>query len=252
MPLSGPTNSCPNAATTSPRRRVPTPGSTTATWIVPSGHTATIACTASAPSITSWAATSWLMSMKRTAGFSPRMTAFISATYGSRIPKSVVSVMTAVTSTIAVDDEVRDQRERLALVGGRKRLQLLFGGLRVFGGPDPRVLHPVVGDHEPANFFQLAGFQCAVTEQRADFLSLGGGRALEHRDQREGSLTLSEVAADRFAETILVGAEVERVVGDLKGDAEGQPVTGQGFDHRRRDTTQERADPAARRDERSR
>src|SRR6266849_2313193 len=181
MPLSGPTKNCPHAATSRPRRRVPTPGSTTATWIVPWGHTATIACTSRPPSITSWAATSWLTSIKRTVGFRPRMTAFISATYGSRAPKSVVSVMTAATSTIAVDDEVRDQRQRLALVRWPKRPELLLGGLRVSGGAGPRVSDAVVDDHEPADLFQLVLSQRAAAEQRAHGLGLGRGRPLEHR-----------------------------------------------------------------------
>ena len=86
-------------------------------------------------------------------------------------------------------------------------------------------------------------------EQRAHALHLGGGRPLEHRDERERALALAQVGADRLAEPILVGHEVEGVVRDLEGDADGEPVVGEGLDRLRVDAAQQSSDPAARRHE---
>src|SRR5438132_676371 len=115
-----------SAATAIPRRAVPTPGSITATWTVPRGKNGAAASSASAPSTTSWRATSWVTSTSCTvapaARAIPRIAPFISATYGSRTPKSVVSVMMMSNpsgrrpSAVPIHDEVRHERERLALL----------------------------------------------------------------------------------------------------------------------------------------
>ena len=124
-----------------PRRAVPTPGSTTARWTVPAGKNGAAASSASAPSVMSWRSTSWVTSTScrdwRAAWAMPSMTPFISATYASRSPKSVVSVTIPATrvggasrrSPIAIHDEVRDQRQRLALLGRRERLEIGLGRL---------------------------------------------------------------------------------------------------------------------------
>src|ERR1700752_1850808 len=102
--------------------------------------------------------------------------------------------MTPATSTIAIDDEVRDQRERLALVGGRERFEVLLGRLRILRGPGARVLDTVVGDHQAPDLFQLARLQGTTPEERADLVGLGRGRALEHRDERKRALAFPQVA----------------------------------------------------------
>ena len=59
--------------------------------------------------------------------------------------------------------------------------------------------------------------------------SAGVARA-EHRDEGQRPLPLAEVGADRLAEAILIGDEVERVVRDLERDADVQPVLREGVD----------------------
>ncbi len=87
-------------------------------------------------------------------------------------------------------------------------------------------------------------------EQALHALGLRGGRAGQHRDEGQGPLALAQVGADRFAEPILVGDEVEGVVRDLERDTDVQTVLREGVDLPGRNPTQERADAAARRHER--
>src|SRR5439155_1425868 len=96
---------------------------------------------AGAPSTTSWRATSWVTSTSCTARPAvrtiSRIAPFISATYGSRTPKSVVSVTMASNpsdrrpSAVPIHDEVRHERERLALLRRREDLEVGLRGPRV-------------------------------------------------------------------------------------------------------------------------
>src|ERR1051325_11195944 len=70
-------------------RSVPTPGSTTQTKIVPAGQYATIVLRNPAASTTSYGAMSCARSYSG-AGVRAAITPFIAATYGSRVPKSVM------------------------------------------------------------------------------------------------------------------------------------------------------------------
>src|SRR3990170_8819817 len=89
-PLSGPTKIAPSHTTAIPRRSVPTPGSTTPTWIA-NGKCGAAWNSANAPSTTFPGATSWRTSTICASRLMPRMTPFIAATY-SDAPKSVVRV----------------------------------------------------------------------------------------------------------------------------------------------------------------
>src|SRR2546427_1693314 len=244
-------NTCSRAAIARPRRAVPTPGSTTATWIVAAGKHGAAASSASAPPSTSWGAISWVMSTMWTSRAMERIAAFISATYVSRVPKSVVSVMTA-TSPIAVDDEVRDQGERVPLLRRRERFEVGLRRPRVLVGPGQRVLDTLVVHHEPANLLDLLGVEAGALEEALDARRLGRRRPLEHGDERQRPLPLAEVGADRLAQPVLIGHEVERVVRDLESDADVEAVPREGVELRGRKPAQERADPTARGDERGR
>src|SRR5439155_67716 len=218
-PLAGPTKTWSRAVTAIPRRAVPTPGSITATCTVPRGKNGAAASSASAPSPTSWRATSWVTSTSCTARPAvraiPRIAPFISATYGSRTPKSVVSVTMASNpsdrrpSAVTIHDEVRHERERLALLRRREDLEVGLRGLRVGVGPRARVLDALVLDDQPADLLEHRRDQARTPEERADALRLGRLEPPERRDQRERPLSLAQVRADRLAETVLVRDEVE-------------------------------------------
>src|SRR5438552_5551857 len=252
-PLSGPTNTWPAAARTSPRRSVPTPGSTTARCTVPAGKNGAAASSARAPSVTSCAATSWLTSTSRASRAIPRITPFMAATYGSRVPKSVVSVTMGATSPIgspvAVDHEVGDEGEQLALLRGRKHLQVALGVARVAVGAFQRVLDPVVREDEAPDLLDLRGLQRPTAQEQAHAVGLRLAHALEHGDERQRALALAEVGGDGLAEASLVGQEIPRVVGHLEGDADVEAVAGEGVELRSLDAAEQRADAAARRHE---
>src|SRR3989449_7121780 len=188
----------------------------------------------------------------------PRIAPFISATYGSRTPKSVVSVTMASNpsdrrpSAVPIHDEVRHERERLALLRRREDLEVGLRGPRVGVGPRARVLDALVLDDQPADLLELRRDQGRTPEERADALRLRRYQPPEHRDQRECPLSLAQVRADRLAETVLVRDEVERVVRDLERDPDVEPVTGERLDLVGRETAEQRADPAARGHERGR
>src|SRR3989442_1679713 len=91
----------------------------------------------------------------------PRIAPFISATYGSRTPKSVVSVTMASNpsdrrpSAVPIHDEVRHERERLALLRRREDLEVGLRGPRVGVGPRAPVLDALVVDDQPADLLEL-------------------------------------------------------------------------------------------------
>src|SRR5919106_5613706 len=171
---------------------------------------------------------SWVTSMSWSdwpdAWAMPSMTPFISATYASRRPKSVVSVTIPATrvrgrrcSPVAIHDEVSHQGQRLALFGRCEGIEVGLGGLGERLGASPRVIDPVVLEHEPPDVLDLLGFQGTAPQQRPDPLGLGCRHPLQRGDEGQGALALAEVGADGLAEPRLIGGEVERVVGDLEG-----------------------------------
>ncbi len=92
-PLSGPTNRCPPASTSSARRSVPTPGSTTAKCTVPCGNHFQLWPSRNRAALSPKAGPSWLISTTFDLGAIPAMTPFMTPTKWSRVPKSVNRVM---------------------------------------------------------------------------------------------------------------------------------------------------------------
>src|SRR5216110_48894 len=231
-----------------PRRAVPTPGSITARCTVPRGKNGAAASSASAPSTTSWRATSWVTSTSCTARPAvraiPRIAPFISATHGSRTPKSVVSVTMASNpsdrrpSAVPVHDEIRHERERLALLRRWKPLEVGLRGLRVGVCARARVLDTLVLDDQPADLLDLRRDQARTPEERADTLGLRQREPLEHHDQRKRPLALAQVRADGLPEAVLVRHEVERVVRDLERDSDVEAVAGERLDLAGRETAE--------------
>src|SRR5262245_51245521 len=157
--------------------------------------------------------------------------------------------MTA-TSTIAIDDEVGDQRQRVALVRGWKHSEIALRGLRVVVRPGQRVLGATVVDNAPPDLVDLLGIEGWALEETLDARRLGRRRLGQHGYERQRPLSFPQIGSDRLAEAVLVGDEVERVVGDLEGDADVEPVPGERLDLVGRKLPQHAADGAARRDER--
>src|SRR6476661_932818 len=77
------------------RRLLPTPGSTTATWIEPGGNHVAVSANTTAPARMSRAGTACERSTIVARGLIERITPFIAPTYRLPGPKSVVSVMIA-------------------------------------------------------------------------------------------------------------------------------------------------------------
>src|SRR5207244_10853816 len=119
-------------------------------------------------------------------------------------------------------------------------------GVRAIEG----VLGPGVLEDEPPDLLDRRRREGPVLEGGTHARPLVGIRAIEHRDEREGALALAQVGADRLAESVLIGDEVERVVGDLEGDANVEAVPRQGLELLPREPAQQPTDAAAGRDER--
>ncbi len=79
-PLSGPTNTCPPALSTTPARSVPTPGSTTTRCTVPVGKYGVASHRIRAASATFCAGTSCVMSHSDAAGLTVKIEPFIAPT----------------------------------------------------------------------------------------------------------------------------------------------------------------------------
>src|SRR4026208_875595 len=164
-PWSGPTSYRPSARTARARLAVPTPGSTTARCTVPGGKNGTADSRASAPATMSWGGRSWVRSTSRAEGQIERITPFMIPTKGSRSPKSVVSVTRGAPRkpdsglAVPVDDEIRDQHQRLLVLGIRERAERGLGALRVLVSAVERVLDPRVLDHQPPELLDPAGLE---------------------------------------------------------------------------------------------
>ena len=93
MPLSGPTKLCPRAATTRARRPVPTPGSTTARWTLPSGKSGAAASSRNAARAMCPGGTSCVRSTTCASGQTWYSAPCTTPTNQSCRPKSEVKVM---------------------------------------------------------------------------------------------------------------------------------------------------------------
>src|SRR5512132_784698 len=121
------------------------------------------------------------MSTSTTSRVTVRMAAFISATYESRCPKSVVRVMiarplcaTAATSAVAIHHEVGDEGERLALLRGRELLQIRLRREGVAEGARPGVFHPVVLEDQAPDLVDVGVARSATAQQAPHALGLRG------------------------------------------------------------------------------
>ena len=94
--VSGPTKKPSGVWTAMALRALPTPGSTTATWMVPRGKKRHAAARAKAAPRMSPAGISWVRSTRVAWGLRRRMTPFMVPANQSRVPKSVVRVITAI------------------------------------------------------------------------------------------------------------------------------------------------------------
>src|SRR5690606_4800903 len=72
-----------------------------------------------------------------------------------------------------------------------------------------------------------------VGGQRLPQLLLHLGLALENPDHRQGQRPLAQVLEQRLAEDLRIGVEVERVVGELEGDAHVPAIATEGLGHLR-------------------
>src|SRR5258705_3558215 len=161
---------------------------------------------------------SWLMSTRRASGQIPRMTPFMMPTQGSRVPKSVVRVMTGAGMTpfrtlgVALHHVVGDEEERLLVGAVGESIERLLGAPRIVLGAPQRVFDPPVALDEEADLLDLARLRSVALEHGVDAIRLGRRGALEGRDEGNGALALLEVGAHRRAEPALVGYPVERNV----------------------------------------
>src|SRR5262249_37595734 len=116
----------------------------------------------------------------------PTITPFTMPTKGSRRPKSVVSVMSgraAMTarpwerdrrpSTVAIDDEVGDQRQCLLVFRILERAERVLRPLRIAVGALKRVFDALVLRHEPTDLLDVLRLLRAVLQQQLDTLLLG-------------------------------------------------------------------------------
>src|SRR4030095_2780602 len=225
--------------------------------MVPGGKKPTAPSRASWPPRMSWGPISWVRSTRRASGQMPRMTPFMTPTNGSRTPKSVVSVMrrpgmAGERLAVPVHHEVRDEDQGLLVVGVGEELAVILGGLRVGMGALERVLHTLVADDQPADLLDVGRLRPRALEHGLDALALGGLRPGEHGDQGQRALALPQIGPDGLAQARLVGHEVERVIADLKRDADVEAVAGERFEPRGIGAAQHAPDAAAGRDERRR
>src|SRR3989338_7617278 len=102
-------------------RLVPTPGSTTATKIVPGGNQGAVAARMKAPATAYWGGTSWVISTSCAPGQRDTRTAFNVAAYPSRVPKSVRRAITGgrIVSSAAPGQKNSPRGRNIPAGGGR-------------------------------------------------------------------------------------------------------------------------------------
>src|SRR5713101_6246235 len=157
--------------------------------------------------------------------------------------------MTA-TSTIAINDEVRDQRQRVQLLRRRERREVGLRSPGVLLRPRKRVLDARVVHDAPPDLVDLVRVEGGALEEARDPRRLDRRHPLEHGDERQRPLPLPEVGTDRLAKAVLIRDEVERVVRDLEGDTDVQAVPREGGEVGGGEPAEQPADAAARGDER--
>src|SRR5262252_3406495 len=87
------------------------------------------------------------------------------------------------------------------------------------GTPD-RVLDRPVLDHQPDGAIEISVGRFAALERAPPEFALGIAAAAEREHDRQGNLALAKIVADVLAEPRRHAAIIERIVDELKGDAE--------------------------------
>src|SRR5262249_1178577 len=91
-------------------------------------------------------------------------------------------------------------------------------------GPPDRVLDRPVLDHQPDGVTEIGVGRLAALERAPPEFALGIAAAAEREHDRQCNLTFAKIIADILAEPRRHAAIVERIVDELKGDAEIHPV----------------------------
>src|SRR6266850_3116803 len=103
--------------------------------------------------------------------------------------------MTA-TSTVAIDHEVGDQRQRVALLRGRKDGEIGLRGLRILVRPGQRVLGAAVVHDAPPDLVDLLGVEGGALEEALDARRVGRRRPGQHGDERQRPLPFPQVGPE--------------------------------------------------------
>src|SRR3990170_1680380 len=150
---------------------------------------------------------------------------------------------------VAIHHVVGDEEQRVLVLAVGEGGESLLGAPCVVSRARLRVLDAAVALDQHADLLELARAGGVPLEHGLYPAALGRAGALERRDERQRPLALLQIGAHGLAQAHLVGDEVERVVADLEGDADVEPVAGERFDPVLGCLRQERADAAAGRDE---
>ena len=130
---------------------------------------------------------------------------------------------------VAGEDEVGQRGKRVALGRRREPLDRILRRFRVTHRPAVGVVDRTVRAKQPAQLgprriVDLARIDCGTDDcvgaAPLPFL-------LDQADSRERQLPVAQVTADRLAERLPVGREVEQVIDELERDAEIEAVVAQ-------------------------
>src|SRR5437016_8757165 len=120
----------------------------------------------------------------------------------------------------AGDAELDGLLERRLHDGVGEQRQRVLGDRAVMARPLDRVLERAVLGHQAEGDFEVLLRRVALLERASPERALALGAAPEREHHRQGDLALAEIVADVLAELGRLAAVVERVVDELKGDAQ--------------------------------
>ena len=127
----------------------------------------------------------------------------------------------------AGDDELGEPEESSLEVVVGEILELGYG---MIGEADRFLIGGIdgfVAGEDGENVLMGDAVEGALLKDGLDFCALLGGAALKGVDDGERGLAFAKVAGDGLAEDNLGGGEVENVIGDLEGHADGSSVLAQ-------------------------
>lgn len=130
---------------------------------------------------------------------------------------------------IAVDAELDELGERLAVVAFGKDRQRVGGDGAVVAGPQNRVVQRVVLLHQLDRMCKVAVAALAILQGALPEGALFRRAAPEGQHDGQGDLALAEIVADILAECRHPAAIIQRIVDKLEGDAE---IAAVGFERR--------------------